>query len=78
MSQSWYIKWDLSERKERPQLEKSSGAQKPVAHCSGESWGFYGHSNSGLFGFFSLAVDSWAFLGELVWFAPLLGVEKQS
>jgi hypothetical protein len=24
-----------------------SRAQKPVAHCSGEDWGFYGHFNSG-------------------------------
>jgi hypothetical protein len=73
MGQSWYIKWDLLERKERLQLEKCSGAQKPVAHCSGGGWGFYGHSNSGLGGFFPLAMDSRAFLGELVWFAPLLG-----
>jgi hypothetical protein len=29
--------------------------------------------NAGLGGFFSLAMDSWAFSGELVWFAPLLG-----
>jgi hypothetical protein len=36
-------------------------------------WGFYGCFNSGLGGFFSLAMDSWAFSGELVWFAPLLG-----
>jgi hypothetical protein len=35
--------------------------------------GFYGRSNSGLGRFFSLAVDSWAFSGELVWFAPLWG-----
>jgi hypothetical protein len=35
--------------------------------------GFYGRSNSGLGGFFSLAMDSWAFSGGLVWFAPLLG-----
>jgi hypothetical protein len=27
----------------------------------GEGWGFYGHFNSGLGGFFSLAVDSQAF-----------------
>jgi hypothetical protein len=76
MNQSRYIKWDLLERKEKLQLEKYSGARKPVACCSGEGWGFYGRSNSGLGGFFSLAVDSWAFSGELVWFAPLLGEGK--
>jgi hypothetical protein len=68
MSQSQYIKWDLLERKERLQLEKCSGAQKLVTHCSGEGWGFYGHFNSGLGGFFSLAMDSWAFSGlHLYW-----------
>jgi hypothetical protein len=30
------------------QLEKSSRAQKLVTRCSGEGWGFYGCSNSGL------------------------------
>jgi hypothetical protein len=55
-----------------------SRAQKPVAHCSGEGWGFYGRFNSGLGGFFSLAMDLQAFSGELVWFAPLLGDRKQS
>jgi hypothetical protein len=44
-----------------------------VARWTGEGWGFYGHSNSELSGFFSLAMDSWAFSGELVWFVPLLG-----
>jgi hypothetical protein len=44
-----------------------------VAHCSGEGWGFYGHSNYELGGFFSLAMDLRAFSGELVWFSPLLG-----
>jgi hypothetical protein len=63
----------LLERKERLQLEKCSGAQKPVACCSDEGWGFYGHFNSGLGGFFSLAMDLQAFSGELVWLAPLLG-----
>jgi hypothetical protein len=53
-----YKKWDLLERKERPQLEKCSRAQKLVTHWSGESWGFYGCFNSGLSGFFSLAMDS--------------------
>jgi hypothetical protein len=72
MSQSWYIKWDLLVRKERLQLRYYSRAQKPVARCSGEGWGFCGLSNSGLSGFFSLAMDSWAFSGKLVWFAPLL------
>jgi hypothetical protein len=65
-------------RKERLQLEKCSGSWKPVAHCSGEGWGFYGQSNSGLGGFFSLAMGSWAFLSELVWFVPLLGEGKKS
>jgi hypothetical protein len=78
VSQSWYRKWDLLERKERLQLDQCSGARKPVACCTGGGWGFYGHSNSGLDGFFSLAMDSWAFSGELVWFAPLLGEGKQS
>jgi hypothetical protein len=73
MSQSWYMKWDLLERKERLQLENCSGAWKPVARCSGEGWGFYGHFNSGLGGFFSLAVDLRTFSGELVWFAPYWG-----
>jgi hypothetical protein len=49
-----------------------------VAHCTGEGWGFYGRSNSVLGGFFSLAMDLRAFLGELVWFAPSLGEGKQS
>jgi hypothetical protein len=40
-------KQDLLERKERLQLEQFSGAQKPVAHCSVEGWGFYGCFNSG-------------------------------
>jgi hypothetical protein len=78
MSQSWYLKWDLLERKERLQLEKSSKAWKPVARCTGEGWSFYGCFNSELGGFFSLVMDSWAFSGELVWFAPLLGEGKQS
>jgi hypothetical protein len=50
-SQSRYRRWDLLERKERLQLEQCSGAWKPVARCSGEGWGFYGRSNSGLGGF---------------------------
>jgi hypothetical protein len=41
------MKWDLLERKERLQLEKCSRAWKPVAHCSGEGWDFYGHFNCG-------------------------------
>jgi hypothetical protein len=61
-----YKEWDLLERKKRLQLEKCSGAWKPVARCAGEGWGFYGHSNFGLGGLFSLAVDSWVFSGELV------------
>jgi hypothetical protein len=72
MSQSWHIEWDLLERKERLQLRYCSGGQKPVARCIGECWGFYGQFNSGLGGFFSLAIDSRAFSGELVWLAPLL------
>jgi hypothetical protein len=31
---------------------------------------FNGHFNSELGGLFSLAMDSWTFSGELVWFAP--------
>jgi hypothetical protein len=73
MSQS---QWDFLERKERLQLEKFSGAWKPVARCSDEGSGFYGCFNFGLGGFFSLAVDSWAFSGELVYLTPLLGEEK--
>jgi hypothetical protein len=73
MSQSWYLKWDLLERKERLQLEKSSRVRNPVFHCTGEGWSFYGRFNSEFGGFFSLAMDSRAFSGELVWFAPLLG-----
>jgi hypothetical protein len=48
-----------------------------VASCSGEGWGFFGRFNSGLSRDFSLAVDSQAFSGELVWFPPLLGEGKQ-
>jgi hypothetical protein len=59
--------------KGRAQLGNCSGAGKPVAHCTGEGWGFYGHFNSGLGKFFSLTMDSRAFSGEPVWFAPLLG-----
>jgi hypothetical protein len=44
-----------------------------IACCSGEGLGFYGHFNSGLGGFFSLAMHLWALSGELVLFAPLLG-----
>jgi hypothetical protein len=65
-SQSRYRRWDLLERKERLQLEQCSGARKPVARCSGEGWGFYGRSSSALGGFFSLAMGSRAFSGELV------------
>jgi hypothetical protein len=43
-----------------------------VVPRSGEGWGFYGRFNSGLGGFFSLAIDSWAFLDELV-YLPLIG-----
>jgi hypothetical protein len=39
-----------------------------VAPCSGD-----GRSNSGLDGLFSLAVDSRAFLDELICFAPYWG-----
>jgi hypothetical protein len=49
-----------------------SGARKPVALCSGKDWSFYGRSNSGLGGFFSLAMDSQVFLDELVCL-PLIG-----
>jgi hypothetical protein len=51
---------------------------KLVAHCSGEGWGFYGLSNSGLGGYFSLAMDSQAFSDELVWLVPFLREGKQS
>jgi hypothetical protein len=78
MSQSQHIKWDLLERKERLQLSYCSGARRLVARCTGEGWGFYGRFNSGLGGFFSLAMDLQAFSGELVRFAPLLGEGKQS
>jgi hypothetical protein len=44
---------------------------------SGEGWGFYGGFNSGLGELFSLAMDLWAFLGELV-FLPLIGEGKPS
>jgi hypothetical protein len=40
VSQGQYTKWDLLQRKERLQLEQCSGAQKLVAPCSGEGWGF--------------------------------------
>jgi hypothetical protein len=40
--------------------------------------GFLWMFNSGLGGVFSLAVDSWAFSGELVWFVPSLGEGKQT
>jgi hypothetical protein len=63
----------LLERKERLQLEQCSGTWKPVAHCSDEGWGFYGHFNSGLGVLFSLAMNLWAFLGELVCFIPYWG-----
>jgi hypothetical protein len=61
------------ERKESLQLDKCSRARKPVACCSVESWGLYGHFNSGLGGFFSLAMDSRAFLGELACFVSYWG-----
>jgi hypothetical protein len=77
ISQSWYIKWDLLERKERLQLEKCSGVLKLVAHCKVKAEVFMDILSLG-WGFFSLAMDSWAFSGELVWFAPLLGEGKQS
>jgi hypothetical protein len=78
MSQSQYIKWGLLERKERLQLEECIRAWKLVTCWSGEGWGFYGCTSSELGGFFSWAVDSQTFSGELVWLAPLLGEEKQS
>jgi hypothetical protein len=59
-------------------MATASGAQNKVACCSGEGWGFYGRSNSGLGGFFSLAMDSWAFSGEQIWFTPSLEEGKQS
>jgi hypothetical protein len=62
ISQSQYIKWDLLERKERLHLGNCSRAWKPVACCTGEGWGFYGGFNSGLGGFFSLALRIKGFL----------------
>jgi hypothetical protein len=44
----------------------------------GEGWGFYGCPGSELGRLFQLAMDFQAFLGELVWFVPLLGEWKQS
>jgi hypothetical protein len=74
MSQSRYIKWDLLEKGKATAREAQKSPEgKPVARCSGGGWGFYGRPSSGLGGFFSLAVDSRAFSGELVWLAPLLG-----
>jgi hypothetical protein len=40
VSQSWYTKRDLLERKERLQLEQCIGARKLVALCSGEGLAF--------------------------------------
>jgi hypothetical protein len=56
------------------------GQQSPEASSSLLRWrlGFLWTFNSGLGGLFSLARDSWAFSGELVWLAPLLGEGKQS
>jgi hypothetical protein len=38
--------------KRKATVRVCSGAQKPVARCSGESWGFYGCFSSGLGDFF--------------------------
>jgi hypothetical protein len=59
--------------KGKAKLEQCSGAWKPVARCSGKGWNFYGHFNSGLGGFFSLAMDLRTFLDKLICL-PLVGV----
>jgi hypothetical protein len=46
--------------------------------CRRGSSHHYGYFNSGLGGFFSLAMDPRAFSSDVVWFAPLLGEGKQS
>jgi hypothetical protein len=52
--------------KEKATARQVQQSPETVTCCSGEVWGFYGYFNSELGGFFSLAVDSWAFSGELV------------
>jgi hypothetical protein len=75
------MKQDLLERKKRLQPEQCSGARKLVARCSGEGWDFYACFNSGLGkgfgGLFSLVMDLWTLLDELVCL-PLMGEGKQS
>jgi hypothetical protein len=71
-------KVEFIREKKKATAREAQRSRKPVAQCSGEGWGFYGHFNSGFGGLFSLAKDLWAFSGELVWFAPLLGEGKQS
>jgi hypothetical protein len=70
MSQSWYMKQDLLERKKRLQLEKSSGAQKLVAPCSVKAGVFMDVLTLGWWGAVGGGSHwpwiSWAFLGELV------------
>jgi hypothetical protein len=56
--------------KEKATAREVQHSPKSVTRCSGEGWGFYGRFNSRLGGFFSLTVDSPAFSGKLVWFAP--------
>jgi hypothetical protein len=53
--------------KGRLQLGNCSGAWKPVARCSGEDWGFYGHSNS-LLGGGVLIVHAFHGLSQVNWF----------
>jgi hypothetical protein len=79
VSQSRYTKWDLLEKQERLQLEQCSGTG---------NWWFPAQVKAGAFmdvltlgwgwGFFSLAVDSQAFLDELVCFPLIGGGGKQS
>jgi hypothetical protein len=57
------------------QQEQCSGAQKLLACCSGEGWGFYGGFNSGLGELFSLAMNLPAFLDELVYLSFIGGGE---
>jgi hypothetical protein len=76
-----YKKWDLLERKERLQLEKCSGAQKLVACCSSEGWGFYGRFNSGWCGAGegnSLAVNFKGFLKWTGLVSTFIGGREQS
>jgi hypothetical protein len=51
-----------------------SGAQKLVACCLGEGWGFYGHLSPELGGFFYWpCICMWAVLDELVCLPLIMG-----